>query len=76
MRVPCRLFHFTRSKSDPVVVLFEEVDGEQRYNAGDDDSAEDRNACLRVKLYESRKYVLRVRLYNSNIAGGTAVIMS
>ena len=66
----------TVGTSDTVVVLFEEVDGEMRYSAGDDDSGEDRNAYLRVKLYQGRKYVLRVRLYYSNIAGGTAVIMS
>ena len=61
--------------SDTVVVLFENVDGELRYVAGDDDSGEDRNATLQVKLFQGREYVLRVRLYFSQGSGETAVMM-
>lgn len=53
----------TFGESDAVVVLFEEVNGELRYVAGDDDSAEPRNAELQVKLFQGRRYVVRVRLY-------------
>ena len=54
----------TFGTSDCVMVLFEdcETDG-LRYVVGDDDSGIDRNAKLVVRLYRSRKYVLRVRLY-------------
>ena len=44
-------------------MLFEDVDGELRYVAGDDDSGEDRNALVRVKLFRGRTYVVRLRLY-------------
>jgi hypothetical protein len=48
--------------ADTVAVLFEQVNGELRYLAGDDDGGEDRNAHLNLKLFQGREYVLRVRL--------------
>jgi hypothetical protein len=60
--------------SDVVLVLFEVVDGEPRYLAGDDDSGEDRNALIEAKLFEGRTYVVRLRLYWSTASGGTAVM--
>ena len=65
----------TFGASDTVMVLFEEVQGELRYRAGDDDSGEDRNACIRARLYKGRKYVLRLRLYYATAAGDTAVML-
>lgn len=47
---------------DTVVVLFEDEAGDLRYLTADDDSGEDRNASLRVKLFSGREYVLRVRV--------------
>jgi hypothetical protein len=61
--------------SDTVMVLFERADGELRYQAGDDDSGEDRNATLQLKLFQGREYVLRVRLYFSQASGETAVML-
>jgi hypothetical protein len=61
--------------SDTVMVLFERADGQLRYQAGDDDSGEDRNATLQLKLFQGREYVLRVRLYFSQGSGETAVMM-
>ena len=58
-----------------MLVLFEEVDGELRFLAGDDDSGEDRNALLEVKLFKGRRYVARVRLYWAWASGGTAVML-
>ena len=55
-------------------MLFEDVDGELRYVAGDDDSGEDRNALVRVKLFRGRTYVVRLRLYSSWESGDTAVM--
>jgi Astacin (Peptidase family M12A) len=60
--------------SDTLMVLFEDVNGELRFRAGDDDSGEDRNAYLKQRLYKGRKYVLRVRLYYADRAGETAVM--
>ena len=59
-----------------VVVLFEDVNGQLRYLSGDDDSGEDRNASLRVRLRKGREYVLRVRLFYADRSGETAVMLS
>jgi hypothetical protein len=60
--------------ADTVVVLFEDVNGQLRFLAGDDDSGEDRNAHLSVRLFPGRRYVLRVRLYWAGESGQTAVM--
>ncbi len=60
--------------SDTVMVLFEDVAGELKYRGGDDDSGEDRNAYLRLRLSRGKKYVLRLRLYYADHAGETAVM--
>jgi hypothetical protein len=65
----------TFGASDTVMVLFEDDNGELRYLAGDDDSGEDYNASLQVKLLKGRRYVLRVRLYYEDRAGETALMM-
>lgn len=65
----------TFGASDTVIVLFENQNGTLRYLRGDDDSGEDRNAYLKVKLFKGRKYVLRVRLYYADRAGDTAVMV-
>lgn len=65
----------TFGAADTVVVLFEDVNGQLRYVAGDDDSGLDRNARLEVKLFQGRKYVLRVRLYYAWATGQSAVMM-
>jgi hypothetical protein len=64
----------TFGASDTVIVLFEEVDGELRYVAGDDDSGRELNALLRLQLFRGRRYVLRVRLYHSWESNETAVM--
>jgi len=65
----------TFGSSDVVLVLFEEIDGELRYLAGDDDGGEDRNALVKVKLFAGRRYVIRVRLYYSWESGQSAVMV-
>jgi len=60
--------------SDTVAVLFEQVQGNLRYVAGDDDGGEDRNAHLSLKLFQGREYVLRVRLYWPGESGQLAVM--
>jgi len=61
--------------SDTVMVLFEEVNGELRYLSADDDSGQDYNASIRVRLFPGRQYILRIRLYYSDRAGETSVMM-
>jgi hypothetical protein len=64
----------TFGSSDTVMALFEDVNGAPRYLTGDDDSGEERNATFRVKLFQEKEYVLRIRL-NFSQSGETAVMM-
>ena len=61
--------------SDTVIVLFERVGGELRYVDGDDDSGQDWNANMKVRLRKGRQYVLRVRLYYADRQDETAVMI-
>ena len=61
---------------DTVIVLFEEVNGEPTFYAGDDDSGTDLNACIRARLFRERNYVLRLRLYCSQSQGEGALMIS
>lgn len=61
--------------TDSVIVLFEDVDGDHVFVAGDDDSGWSRNARLQLRLYAGRRYVLRVRLYYHWSSGEMAVMV-
>jgi len=65
----------TFGRSDTVMVLFEAVDGQWRYLAGDDDSGSEMNASLQARLRQERRYLLRIRLYLNNDGGDTAVML-
>ncbi len=65
----------TFGKSDTVIVLFEDDNGNLRYLSGDDDSGEETNASLTLKLLKDRKYVLRIRLFYSERSGESAVMV-
>lgn len=65
----------TFGRSDTVIVLFEDVSGELRYAGGNDDSGSDLNAKLTPRLRAGRRYVLRIRLYWTHVAGDTAVLL-
>lgn len=65
----------TFGSSDSVLVLFESVDGEQRFRAGDDDSGEDRNARVEEKLFAGREYTVRLRLYWAFATGEFSVMV-
>jgi Astacin (Peptidase family M12A) len=65
----------TFGAADTVIVLFEDDNGTMRYITADDDSGDDRNAKLQVKLFSGRKYVLRVRIYYSDRPAETSVMM-
>ena len=66
----------TKGASDTLLVLFEDVDGEPRYLAGDDDSGQDRNATITYKLFKNRRYIVRLRLYYPGQSGQTALMYS
>lgn len=65
----------TFGRSDTVMVLFEDRNGDLKYVDGDDDSGSSLNARLQVRLYQGRKYVLRIRMYFSYATGQTAVML-
>lgn len=65
----------TFGRSDTVMVLVEDVDGDPVYVTGDDDSGFSRNARFSVRLVKGRKYKLRIRLYYNWAEGETAVMM-
>lgn len=64
----------TFGNADTVLVLFEDVAGKLRYVAGDDDSGAERNALIETKLFQGRKYVLRVRVNWVGQADQTALM--
>ena len=66
----------TKGASDTLLVLFEQVDGEPRFIAGDDDSGEDRNASITYKLFKGRNYIVRLRLYYPGQSGRTSLMYS
>lgn len=61
--------------SDTVMVLFEDVNGQLRYQTGDDDSGQATNARIQLRLYKGRNYVLRVRLYYRFSSGNFGLMM-
>lgn len=64
----------TFGQTDVVLVLFEDIGGELRYLAGEDDSGEDRNGRLEVKLQKGRRYVVRTRLYSAWGSGDASIM--
>lgn len=66
----------TKGASDTLLVLFEDINGEPRYLAGDDDSGEDRNAAITYKLFQGRSYIVRLRLYYPGVSGKTSLMFS
>lgn len=65
----------TFGRSDTVMVLFEDINGDPVYMKGDDDSGFNRNARFKVRLIKGRKYLLRTRLYYNWAEGDTVVMM-
>lgn len=65
----------TFGRSDTVMVLFEDVDGQLRYVKGDDDSGTGLNARINTRLRQGTRYVLRIRLYLNYASGDTALMM-
>jgi hypothetical protein len=66
----------TKGATDTLLALFEDINGEPRFLAGDDDSGEDRNASFDQKLFKGRSYILRLRLYYPGQSGKTSVMYS
>jgi Astacin (Peptidase family M12A) len=52
----------TFGATDALLTLFEDVDGQPRFVAGDDDSAKQRSAAITYRLRPGRTYHVRLRL--------------
>jgi hypothetical protein len=66
----------TKGASDTLLALFEVINGEPRFLAGDDDSGEDRNASISYRLFKGRNYITRLRLYHPGQTGKTSLMYS
>lgn len=64
----------TFGNSDVVLALFEETADGLRYLTADDDSGQDRNGRLEVKLVKDHRYVARARLYSTWGSGSIALM--
>jgi len=60
---------------DTVMVLSEVINGENQYLSGDDDSGEDRNSNIKLKLFKDRKYIVNIRLYFKSSSGDTCIMV-
>ncbi|HYW08663.1 MAG TPA: M12 family metallopeptidase [Longimicrobium sp.] len=60
---------------DSTLVLFEDDGGKLRYRTADDDSGDDRNASLSVKLFTGRSYVLRARMNYTDTSSPPTLMM-
>lgn len=65
----------TVGEADTLLVLFELVDEEFVFVAGDDDSGTELNASIATRLHKGKQYVLRVRFYLNHSSGVTNVLM-
>lgn len=65
----------TFGSMDTVMVLSEEVDGQNVYLSGDDDSGEKRNSFIKHKFIRNKKYILNVRLYFKSSSGNTCLMV-
>jgi hypothetical protein len=66
----------TKGAIDTLLVLFENIDGVPRYLSGDDDSGEERNACIVHRLRRGRSFTIRLRVNYPGISGKTSLIVS
>ena len=66
----------TKGASDTLLVLFEDINGEPRFLAGDDDSGEDRNASIIVQAVQGSELHRALRLYYPGQSGKTSVMYS
>ena len=65
---------YTDRVQDTVVVLFEVTPSGNVQIAGDDDSGEDRNALIEMRLTAGRSYQTGVRLYHADRPDQTSVM--
>jgi hypothetical protein len=65
----------TMGASDCKVVVFEEREGKPRHLAAKDDSGEEANATMKVKMVKGRRYIIRVRVHYVMSPDGVALLV-
>lgn len=65
----------TFGKMDTVMVLFEKLNGEEIYLAGDDDSGTDFNSKIEHRLIKGSEYIIRVRMFYAERDGSGSVMV-
>jgi hypothetical protein len=65
----------TMGASDCKVVMFEERGGKPRYLTAADDSGDDTNAIIKVKLVKGRRYLIRVRVHYVMSSDGLGLLV-
>lgn len=65
----------TFGELDTIMVLFERDNGEEIYLSADDDSGENYNSAIKIRLEEGKEYVVRIRLYTQWGTGNTSIII-
>lgn len=60
---------------DMVMVLFEKDGTEEIYLSGDDDSGEDFNAKIEMRLIKGREYIIRLRLFYAGDEGTGSIMV-
>ena len=65
----------TFGKMDTVMVLSEIVNGENVYLSGDDDSGEDRNSNIKIKMLKGKRYLINLKLYYKTSSGDTCLML-
>ena len=65
----------TVGASDCKVVIFEERDAKPRYLSGEDDSGEEANAVIKVKMIKGRRYIIRVRVHYVMSPDGVGLLL-
>jgi hypothetical protein len=61
--------------SDCKIVVFEEREGTPRHLASRDDSGEESNAIIKVKMVKDRRYIIRVRVHYVMSPDGVALLL-
>ncbi len=67
----------TLGKFDTVMVLSEVIAGKKLlYLSGDDNSGTDSNAMIKIKLFRSKTYVIKLRVYYKGSTTKTSILIS
>ena len=65
----------TFGQADTLMVLYEKNGNEEIYLSGDDDSGQDYNSKITMRLIKDREYIIRLRLFYNDSQGDLSVMI-